>query len=187
MWNELVARWYVGDFFQPTDEARRYYEIKHRIVARLQPASICEIGVRAGYSAFAFLTAVPGAEYLGIDKGPADPNDHDAVAFTIHAQHILGAYNARMWPVDSQGLGALPKTSMERVFEFVHVDADHSYRGCRHDLEISLDAARWVLVDDFDVGPEIRKACSDVLLERPSVTAEYVPDGFRGNLLLTVK
>lgn len=172
----------MGDSFRPTEEALRYYEVKHAIVRNLQPKSICEIGVRAGYSAYAFLTAAPGAEFLGIDKGAGDPAE--VAVFEVHAQKILAGFNFRLWPQDSQELQVLPY-GFQGPFEFVHVDGDHSYTGCRHDVELALIKARWVLVDDFDVGPEIRRACHDVLLADRHIMAEYIPDGFRGNLLLS--
>ena len=82
---ELLERWYVADPFRPTEEALRYYEMKHAIVKRLRPESICEIGVRAGYSLYAFLSAAPAAEYLGIDSYPGTDED---VVFEVHAHHI---------------------------------------------------------------------------------------------------
>src|ERR1035438_10147495 len=44
-----------------------YYRLKWAIARELQPATILEIGVRFGYSAFAFLDACPSASYFGID------------------------------------------------------------------------------------------------------------------------
>src|ERR1039458_5111316 len=44
-----------------------YYRLKWAIARALQPATILDIGVRFGYSAFAFLDACPSASYLGID------------------------------------------------------------------------------------------------------------------------
>ena len=83
--DELLERWWVGDPFRPTEEALQYYEVKHAIAKRLQPKSICEIGVRAGYSAYAFLSAAPAAEFLGIDWGTAgsvDENEASSYAST---------------------------------------------------------------------------------------------------------
>jgi len=180
--DELVKRWWVGDPFRPTEDALRYYEIKHAIAHRLQPKSICEIGVRAGYSAYAFLSAVPTAEYLGIDQGTegaADPLE--ASACLINLDKILQEFaSAQVLWRNSRQLRHLPG-----AYEFVYVDADHTYPGCTHDLGLAQQTARWILVDDFDVGPEVRAACRDFLLANPLWMAEYIPDGFRGNLLLT--
>ena len=40
-----------------------YYDIKQDICRRVAPKTIAEIGVRAGYSAWAFLQAAPDAHY----------------------------------------------------------------------------------------------------------------------------
>lgn len=191
---ELVRRWWVADPFRPTEDALRYYEIKHRIAASLNPRSICEIGVRAGYSAYAFLSAAPAAEYVGIDWGTAwagsagemNVDLAEASACCINAEAILKEFaGARIAWVDSQTLSGLPRTVGGASFEFVHVDADHTYRGCAHDLALAALEARWILVDDFDVGPDVRAACRDFLLADAEWMAEYIPDGFRGNLLLS--
>ena len=178
--DELVARWWVGDPFRPTEEALRYYEIKHQIAARLQPKSICEIGVRAGYSAYAFLAAVPTARFLGIDQGTDGAVDVNEASYCLtNAQKILQGFDAEFLWCNSRDVREFPR------IEFVHVDADHTYAGCAHDLQ-SVSTAKWILVDDFDVGPEVRAACRDFLLSHSGEwLAEYIPDGFRGNLLLT--
>src|SRR5262245_7942394 len=51
------------------EQVRRQYLCKHDLALALQPRSILEVGVRAGYSAAAFLAAVPTAAYLGLDSG----------------------------------------------------------------------------------------------------------------------
>ena len=44
-----------------------YYEVKYNIAKEVNPKVIAEIGVRAGYSAWAFLSACPDAKYHGFD------------------------------------------------------------------------------------------------------------------------
>ena len=188
MWEELLKRWWVADPFRPTEEARRYYETKHRIAERLQPRSIVEIGVRAGYSAYAFLHACPKAYFLGIDwgiKGAFDEANRNEVAFcSNNVERLMSEFPSfRMIWNNSHHLGGIPAAPGGGVYEFAHVDADHSYEGCTADLKLTKDC-KWVLVDDFDVGPEVRGACRDWLLAHPELKAEYIPDGFRGQLLI---
>lgn len=182
---ELLKRWWDADPFRPTDDALRYYGVKHHIAARLQPRSICEIGVRAGYSAFAFLAACPHAEFLGVDQGTdgvADVNEASYCA--THAQKILKDFKVDFLWRNTRWIEELPATTLGMPFEFVHIDADHSFVGCSNDLMLA-SRATFILVDDFDVGPEVRAACREFLLGRPGEwIAEYIPDGFRGNLLL---
>ncbi len=181
--DELLKRWWIADPFRPSDDALHYYEIKHQIVARLQPKSICEIGVRAGYGAYAFMSAVPhDTPFLGIDVGTHQAVDENEAS--------MCARNAETIIKEFPGAGMLWRNShsLKRIpgnYEFVHVDADHTYQGCGHDLYLAAKTAKWILVDDFDVGPEVRAACRDFLLASAGEwMAEYIPDGFRGNLLL---
>lgn len=184
-WRDLVARWYPADSFQPDLLARRYYHVKREIALLLRPTSICEIGVRAGYSAVAFLSAVPEAEYLGIDDGLCDRESGEA--YLAHARRLLEHYKASLLQTNSRTMDRLPWTSRGVPFEFVHVDADHSGTGCLSDLTLAdASGARWILVDDYDVGADIRNACHTFLAAVGARWREtYYPDGYRGSLLLT--
>jgi hypothetical protein len=178
-WDELVQRWHPSDPDRPTEEFRRYYQVKYDIAARLQPRRIAEIGVRAGYSAFAFLCAVPQASYVGLD---ADLPVHGGIpGFLGHARRILQGSDATFLHTNGRQLESLPGR-----FDLVHVDGDHSYLGCLHDLRLSARAARHILVDDYDSLPEVRQACRAFLVEYPDIKAKYIDDGLRGNLLLTL-
>ncbi|GAF72494.1 unnamed protein product, partial [marine sediment metagenome] len=44
-----------------------YYRVKYNICKAAEPKAMAEIGVRAGYSAWAFLQAAPKARFYGID------------------------------------------------------------------------------------------------------------------------
>ncbi len=59
------------------DRLMEIYRIKYQVARAVAPASILEIGVRAGYSAAAFLAACPRARYVGLDK---DDGSHGGVA-----------------------------------------------------------------------------------------------------------
>jgi predicted O-methyltransferase YrrM len=153
--------------------------VKADVAARLRPRRIAEIGVRAGCSAFAFLSAVPGASYLGVD---ADVAAHGGIpGFLRHARAVLDGLDATLLRADTRRLEALPGR-----FDSVHVDGDHSYAGCLHDLGLAARAAPHILVDDYDSHPEVRQACHTFLAAHPAARAEYLDDGLRGNLLLTL-
>jgi hypothetical protein len=178
-WHSLVRRWHPTDPYRPTEDFRRHYQVKHEVATRLRPQRIAEIGVRAGYSAFAFLSAVPQASYVGLD---ADRGEYGGViGYVDHTRQSLRGFRVTLMRADTQQLHALPGR-----FDLVHVDGDHSRAGCLHDLGLAARAASHVLVDDYDFLPEVRRACHDFLAAHPSVTAEYIDDGLRGNLLLTI-
>lgn len=183
----MVARWYPNDPFRPTHAVRQYYETKARIVAHLRPRSICELGVRAGYSAFVFMSTIPGLEYLGIDNGLAARLN--STTYTKWAENLVRMFDPPgiVMHVDTLSLTALPKNVWRGgvPFDLVHVDADHSLEGCMRDLQLAVESGtRAILVDDYDTGPEIRQACRDLMLSAPEWRAEYIPDGLCGNLLL---
>ena len=66
IWPKLSAVFHPADHPSPPSWCQ-CYETKFALATLLQPKTIFEIGVRAGYSAFAFLHAIPAASYLGID------------------------------------------------------------------------------------------------------------------------
>jgi hypothetical protein len=177
VWTELQKRWKPNDHFQPSPEAERYYKTKFETVKAINPETICEIGVRCGYSMFVFQCAAPKAKFIGIDsKIDEETPGHQGEA--EHAQNICRGETAFIY-VDSQKLEKLPMLG-----GLLHVDADHSYEGCSHDIELGRKYATWILVDDFDTNVNVMKACKDFLLNNPLWIGEYIPDGFRGNLLL---
>lgn len=182
MWNHLAECWAPWDPFRP-HPVRLYYEAKHAVAQRLSPASILEIGVRAGYSALAFLWAVPSSEYLGLDAQTEDYEQSTDLA--EHAARILTPYDARFQHVDTQTLDRLPLTRDGGPFDLVHVDGDHSREGAEHDIRLALDSgASWVLVDDYDDIPAVCEACEAVVAGRDDLTIEHIPDPLRGSLLI---
>jgi len=181
----LVDNWYPGDEFVVDDLSLHYYEMKYETAARLKPTHIVELGVRAGYSAFAFLSAVPEAYYLGIDNGMCDAEQGDQ--YIAHAHKILKRFaHVSFLAHDIQKLERFAMTPWSWETTMAHVDADHSFEGCFHDLKL-CSVAKWILVDDYGVGKDIREACDEVLTQNPSWTAEFVHDGLRGSLLITTQ
>jgi hypothetical protein len=154
--------------------------VKYDVARRIAPRSICEIGVRAGYSAFAFLSAAPQAEYLGLD---IDGTDHGGErGFFDYARGVLAGFRATLTRADTQQLDRLPGR-----YDLVHVDGDHTQAGCRHDLELACRAAPHVLVDDCDFIPEVRRACDEFAVAHPELSVEYIDDGARGSLVFAAR
>lgn len=144
-----------------------YYKTKYEIALKYRPSRIAEIGVRLGYSAFAFLWACPWfAVYTGFDiiKGSHGGVEGDNFPFV---KKMLGRHfeSARINLIhgDTQllkGLGA--------DYDFIHIDGDHSYKGCMHDLEIAKASLRQggiILIDDYDYVKTVKKATGDFLIK----------------------
>lgn len=186
VWAALVEQWYPNDPFKHVDATRQYYETKWDIARRLGPGSILEIGVRSGYSAYVFLSAVRSdAIYLGIDSGLCDAESGNA--YLDHARRLLVGRKATLWVTQAQALHAWPNPPPGfPLWDLIHVDADHGYEGCLHDLRLSAAIGRWILVDDYDTGAEIRQACETLQSEQPGrwVPEHFGDGGLAGNLLL---
>lgn len=175
---DLLDNWLPDDPVEPDQPwLRRWLHDRYEIVARLQPRTIVEIGVRAGYSAFAMLSAAPDAKYLGID---IRTNAHGGlIGGHEHAARILERFpNAEFLHADSQEMRVLPWEGID----LIHIDGDHSYEGCLHDLNLALDSGvTWALVDDTDYLRQVRKAVHEYIGERQDV--EWFHDGHRGSAL----
>lgn len=134
-----------------------YYRVKHDLAVRADAMRILEVGVRKGYSAFAFLSARPDAHYLGIDNlsgtfgGTGDSY--------IWAERLLRRFpNATLLHADTQQMADYFSATK---LDLVHIDGDHTTAGCLHDMNLFW---RWVrpgglmVVDDYDYQPAVRAA-----------------------------
>lgn len=182
-WNwELVRRhWVAGDPYQIEPDTPEYYRVKYAVAEFVKPKSILEIGVRAGYSAAAFLQAGHTKIFTGLDLNAGTWGG--VMGFQAHAEKALGKYGVEATFItgDSQDLTALPGGP----YDLVHVDGDHSREGALHDVTLALDSgAKWVLVDDYDFIPPVAYGANAALRGR-HVRAWHVWDGgYRGNLLI---
>lgn len=188
-WPSLLSAWVPGDPYQPELGTEEMYRVKFDVAKQLQPESILEIGVRAGYSALAFLQACPRAQYLGLDS---DEGEWGGVSGYIqHARAALEPYNAVVMRCNTQDRPIDPETiAVMRGYQLWHIDADHSYHGCLRDIQLAAAlGARWILVDDYDFIPSVRRACDDAArgLADTWTTTHIGDGGYRGNLLFTRK
>lgn len=162
---------------------RQFYE-KFNIAALYNPKSLLEIGVRGGYSAFAMVSACPDCSYLGIDN---NSNLHGGtVGYYEKALAMMKKYfpynDIKVEIHDSQKLESLPPCDM------LHVDGDHSYKGCMHDISIGLPTSKVIVVDDYDYVSEVRNACDDFKKQHPDLNCyEWSDGGFRGNFIIETK
>jgi hypothetical protein len=165
------------------DDVRWCYDWKFRLAQVLQPRRILELGVRFGYSAAAFLAASPGAEYYGVDA------DNGANGGIVGAYREARAMLAREFPdrtITVRKLDTQKRIPRGKGYDLVHVDADHSYKGCLNDLRLATRLGRrWVLVDDIHHArcPSVALAVKDFLAET-GLPHLYFDDSFRGDCLI---
>lgn len=181
-WDVLVSAWYADDNYQPEEWVRRWLKTKHDVARELKPSSILEIGVRAGYSAFAMLWAVADARYLGIDAYYDWDWPGNAGALG-HAQQLLSQFeNVTIWHADSHAL----KTVEGGPWDLVHLDGDHSLQGCLQDLLLAeCSGAQFVLVDDTR-DPNPVRAAVELYLNMRGKKGRWLDDGRIGSTLVRV-
>ena len=188
-WPALQSAWVPGDPLVCEPWMEEYYRVKHAVAKELQPTSICEIGVRAGYSALAFLQACPRAQYLGLDS---DEGEYGGVTgYLLEARARLEPYNAVVMRCDTQDLPLDPEiASVVFGYQLWHIDGAHDFKGALSDLILAHQmGAQWMLLDDYDFSPEVRRAGQVFAgMYRAHYTTDYKGDGgMRGNLLYTRK
>jgi len=166
-----------------------YYQTKADIVRGIRPKRIVEIGVRAGYSAWAFMTTCPDAEYVGID---AENGLHGGRGgpwgwWTAHLLESLGVKFELIAPFDTQAADKLPVKG-----DFYHIDGDHSEAGVMHDLDLcfaGLPENGHMLVDDIDYNEaaQVRVGVQKWLDKHTGeVVAQHIPS-LRGEMLIRRK
>jgi len=154
--NERDADWWNEDrTYQSFVEA-------HDIAKEFNPYIIAEIGVRYGYSAYAFLSACPKAFYHGFDlttgnraSGGVRGTDGFPYVFETVKKNFPEA-TINLCHMNSQNV--LSFLGLPTV-DLFHVDGNHTVYGCFHDLVVALYAVRKggvVLVDD-QTNPQVRK------------------------------
>jgi 2-polyprenyl-3-methyl-5-hydroxy-6-metoxy-1,4-benzoquinol methylase len=164
------------------DEWVPYYRGKWAIARYLQPKRILEIGVRYGYSAFAFLNACPSAQYTGIDldadlyggtKGAIDwARDHTR---RHHTEFIIA---------DSQKFDRFPGGD----YDLIHIDGQQDQQGFLHDLEVAIGQARYILVDGYFRTRDNFLSASEFLFRNKDLVEFFgVIPGYAGELLIARK
>ena len=173
------------------DKLSEYHKNKYEICKEANLSVIAEIGVRAGYSAYKFLEACPTAKFYGFDNNQGKHRGAKDLKYHNWAKEVLREFNIFLRPdFDSlQQEYLVDEDGNLLKADFVHVDADHSYEGCRHDLKLALKSdPKVILVDDYDYVYSVKKATDEFVLEHSSVIKEtkHIRD-MRGQLFIYLK
>lgn len=182
-WASVIKHWIHDDPYQPEHLTEEYYRIKYAIADFLKPKRICEIGVRAGYSAAAFLEAGHTEFYCGVDYNVGTHGG--IVGYSNYAMStVLPSYKVDFKiyiDVNSQIIHELP----DGPFDLLHVDGDHTQKGVYHDISLGMKSAKWILVDDIDYIVPVAHGTFDAIKDFKVEEAYYVYDQkYRGNILI---
>lgn len=165
----LYSDW-MKTVVHPTEKSRpqmflrwEYFYTKYSICKLIKPKKICELGVRFGYSAYSFCLTGPEI-YHGYDKpdleGGAfisgDPHEYckSIISDLVKEVKITNINTKELTPkiMDS--------------YDFIHVDAGHTYEDATRDLNIALSVAlpgAYILVDDYKTDVEVARATEDFI------------------------
>jgi len=166
-----------------TEEYRRGYAcFKHAVASILQPKVIVEIGIGAGTGALAFMHAVPGAMYIGIDNNSKCRIDGwDFTGFVKDWMEKLG-FSYKFIIEDTKKMSSLPQGDL------IHVDGDHSFGGAYNDVRLAIKSqAPWVLVDDCRDRAVMAATFAYLNDSDADYDWSYFEDTWTGNLLLKKK
>lgn len=157
-------------------QSRRYYEYYYALGRFYKPSSILEIGVRLGYSLGSLIAGSGRVSYAcGIDKQCYMPGSNSKASKQI-SQFMPGTARVDIRSEDSQKLLAL-----DRAFDMIHVDGDHTQAGAMHDLELCLGRCNVMLVDDYDLCPGVKGAVDRfVQKHRQKIHRWYYIETLRG-------
>jgi len=165
--------WKGLDIFHPDDvyqdwttlEWYDYYRYKHHYAEVISKAeNILELGVRLGYSAFAFLSSRHCRTYTGLDiqlplDGGMNFKTFDWVAEKVFAK--FPAVETALIEMNSQ-TDPWPASK----YDLIHIDGDHSLEGALKDCKQAWDIlvpGGLMIVDDYTFIPEVALAVDQFL------------------------
>lgn len=168
-------------------EYRDYYNIKYEICKRVNPTAIVEIGVRAGYSAYTFLSACPNASYIGLDanNGQHGGRGGEDGKFSRWAEKILNenGFIFELHWMDTQTIDHLPLFGVD----LFHVDGDHTKDGVKHDLKLAYETLfddGYILVDDVKYILDVQNGVKEWVEEMgDKIEWQYI-ESLRGEVLI---
>jgi hypothetical protein len=150
---------FINDY-RIAESFRAGYSLYTEVCYGIRPRSIFEIGIRAGYSAWAMLRGcADGTLYHGIDIKEA----------TYAYSMLLREFPTHEYRIARADSGML--THLSRDYDLAHVDGNHSHEGALHDLGLCWGHARFILVDDVDAFCTVNSAINEFLEMHPGVPA----------------
>lgn len=163
----------VGAPFHDYLVGGNYYEWYYSIARTCQPKSILEIGVRFGYS-MCFMALALDSVYL---EG-WDIESYTAGSNTIAENNVRSlGYEAKILNKNSQDV-----KDLDRDYDLVHVDGDHSCAGTLHDMNLVWRHCKCMVVDDYYV-PDVKKAVDEFLAFNKMGEVAFI-DSARGTVVI---
>jgi len=150
------------------NERQRRREYLSRLARKYGWTRGAEVGVLVGWTFFYLLDTIPGLMMYAVDswedESGSDIYPHQAENKAEFCERV-SSYSGRAIKLDMASLQAaegVPDGSLD----FVFLDADHSYEGCKSDILAWLPKLKpdgWITGHDYNRYPGVRKAVDEVL------------------------
>lgn len=153
---------------------------KWEICRRYSPRFILEIGVRAGYSAWAFLHASPQAKYVGIDN-----YSYGEYPEWARKNLLKGVNPLLIIKHDTQKIEKID--FLEEKPDLIHIDGDHTKNGVMHDLDLCFEIladSGVMLIDDYDRVPEVFEGIEEWCLKHTGEIETKYCETHSGDILI---
>ena len=149
-----LKRTISGNILQREKELFLWAQLAHMPQITAENPTICEIGFAYGFSAVAILSQHPTVQYVGFEFG------HPSMDATWNIVHTNYPNRTQLMVGDSSTkIRELASSGSEIVCDAWIIDADHSYKGAKKDLDAILDTRAelstpnsLILWDDCDPG-----------------------------------
>lgn len=171
-----------------------HFKAKYELFKRYDKSLVAEIGVRWGYSLNAFCHANPNLEFHGFDliDGGHGGEMRGVNTFPYSEGKIKEKFpnvKLNLYHKNSQEL----ETLNDMKFDYIHIDGDHSYEGCYHDMEISyksLNKGGIMHLDDYEHTnvPTVKQAIDQWVIDNnDKILKHYSYPSLRGEYIIELK
>jgi predicted O-methyltransferase YrrM len=158
------------------------YEWYYAIGAFFKPKSILEIGVRFGYSLMALAKASNAKVLHGYDTEEYVKGSNE-IATNLIRDRISPKAEVKIENLNSQNI-----QSLNRPYDLISIDGNHSHNGTLHDLYLTKDKCKVVIVDDYDFLGSVTTAVDKFIADNYDAIENwvYIPS-FRGTIVIVYK
>ncbi|MFH2138908.1 MAG: class I SAM-dependent methyltransferase [Candidatus Omnitrophota bacterium] len=168
-----------------------YYNYYYSYGRHFSPKNILEIGVRYGYS---LISQVKGAQTSDsfVNAVGIDNQSYESGSERIAYDNIKAVTDKfKLINADSQKVTDLREYVGDMKFDLIHVDGDHSYKGCLHDLNITKEVLAdkgIIVIDDIFLGScRVFQAVNKFLQDNAALFDVQIINCFRGHAILRKK